>query len=409
VPYGRTRGDLGSQVDFVRLKKETREKTKAAMAKYGLDAVLCMRQENCRYLTIGPAYPVYRYVFFPGHAEEPTHFEAGMIEPAYRDIPGQKVKVAIPVPEALLLNSPAAFDVQLAKLVAQLKQELAEAGLLKGRIGIDTDSGRLIGALEAEGIKVTLDGWRAMTDARLRKTRDEIELMRISCAIIEAGFQRAREVIRPGITEQQVYAEMAKRCLEQGAELVAGGHVSSGPHSFPIANTRTDRIIRPGDIVLIDLYDLQYWGYKTCYYRNFVVGKPTQAQKDAWARARDYTWNAIRMMKPGVTTGQVAALWPRAEEFGYADEEGACLCQWAHGMGLTGYEPPLISRIWSIDHPEVLEEGMVMAMETISPTGEITPDHPTGQALRIEEEIYITKNGCELLSVWPVDEIIECW
>jgi len=60
-------------------------------------------------------------------------------------------------------------------------------------------------------------------------------------------------------------------------------------------------------------------------------------------------------------------------------------------------------------YPEELQEGMVIAVETQWPTGEITGQYPYGQCLRIEEEVVITKNGCEVLSQWPIDEITVCW
>ena len=85
------------------------------------------------------------------------------------------------------------------------------------------------------------------------------------------------------------------------------------------------------------------------------------------------------------------------------------MCQWAHGIGLAHYEAPTISRIWSLDYPHELQEGMVLAVETQWPTGEKTGQYPHGQCLRLEEEVLITKTGCEVLSQWPIDEITVCW
>lgn len=160
------------------------------------------------------------------------------------------------------------------------------------------------------------------------------------------------------------------KAFELGAEAVYGGLVCSGPHTWPNANLITDRIIRYGDIVYIDIYDLVYHGYRTCYYRTFCCGKPTQKQREAWARVRDWLWDAIKIIRAGITTKDIVEKWPRAEEFGYPSEEAACLAQWGHGIGLTLYEPPMISRIWSLDYPERLEAGMVIALETIGPTDE---------------------------------------
>lgn len=410
MPYGRFTSDYGGVVDFDRLKTERREKARKSIEKYNLDAVLCLLPENCRYLTIGPAHPFYRYVTYAMKAEEPILHDSGMIELAIRlGIPGVKSKVSVGLPLGLLPSNKPAYDYQLSKFVAQIKGELSDFGISGGTIGIDVTDLVVIDALKKEGIKISTDGGNAMREARATKTKDEIELLRMGCSVVEACFERAREVIKPGVTEQQVWAEISKKAFELGAEALTGGHVSSGPHSFPIANTFSDRIIRPGDIVLIDVYDLSYHGYRTCYYRNFSCGKPTEAQREAWEKARDLTWEAIKLLKPGVTTKELVEKWPKAEEFGYDNEEAACLAQWSHGLGLTLYETPMTSRIWSLDYPETLKEGMVFAVETVAPTNERSGAYPHGQALRIEEEVCITESGYDVLSQWPIDEITQCW
>ncbi len=413
MPYNPLKTDYGGQVDFNRLFGERREKARKAMERYNLEAVICCRHENCRYLAVGPhgTGADYRYVVYPITGEPIIH-ESGMLDRAIKlGIPDAKSSYAIAIPPGLLPSNEPAFNNQVKKWASQIKDELKANGVVKGRIGIDIADMTRFEALKNTGLNVTIDGGSALRLARAIKTKDEIELMRQSCAIVEACFQRITEVLRPGITERQLFGEITKRAWECGAEGLDGGHVSSGPHSYPIAASMSDRIIRPGDIVLVDIYDLSYHGYRTCYYRNFCVGKPTRAQREAWYKARDYTWEAIKLLKPGVTTKELVEQWPKAEEFGYPEgEDSATMCQWGHGIGLSLYsDAPMISRIWSLDYPEELQEGMVLALETLWPTKEITGAYPQGQALRIEEEVVVTKNGYDLLSQWPIDEITECW
>ena len=413
MPYNPYKADYGGLVDFSRLFRERREKAKKAMEQYKLDAVICCRAENCRYLAVGPhgTGADYRYVVYPITGEPIVH-ESGMLDRAIKlGIPDAKSNTAIAMPPGLLPSNPEAFNNQVKKWASQIKDELKANKAANGRIGIDVADMVRYEALKSAGLDVTTDGGSVLRLARAVKTKDEIELLRQSCAIVEACFQRVVQVLRPGITERQLYGEIAKRAWECGAEGLDGGHVSSGPHSYPIAASMSDRIIRPGDIVLIDVYDLSYHGYRTCYYRNFSIGKPTQAQKDAWNKARDLTWSVIRLLKPGVSTKELVKKWPKAEEFGYPDgEDSATMCQWGHGLGLSLYsDAPMISRIFSLEFPEEIQEGMVIALETQWPTQEISGSYPQGQALRIEEEVAVTKNGYDLLSQWPIDEITECW
>jgi len=393
--------------------KERSEKARKSLEKYNLDGVICCQDENCRYLAVGihGTGADYRYVVYPGN-EEPIVHESGMVARAIKlGIPDARSETAIAIPPGLVPSNMPAYKNQLKKWASQIKSELKAAGVADGRIGIDLSDINRIEALKSEGINITTDGGAAMRAARAIKTKDEIELMRMSCAIVEACFHTAKEAIRPGMTEKQVWAKIAETAFNCGAEALDGGHISSGPHSYPVACVNSDRLIRPGDIILIDVFNLSYHGYKTCYYRNFSCGTPSQAQKDAWAKARDLTWAAIELIKPGITTKELVEKWPKAEEFGYPDgEDSATMCQWGHGLGLTQYsEVPMISRIWSLDYPEEIQEGMVIALETQWPTGEKTGAYPQGQMLRIEEEIAVTKDGYDLLSQWPIDEIVECW
>jgi len=79
-----------------------------------------------------------------------------------------------------------------------------------------------------------------------------------------------------------------------------------------------------------------------------------------------------------------------------------------HGIGLALYETPVVSRIWSLDFPGRLKPRMTLALETLWLTEERSYKYPCGQAVRIEEVLHVTKRGVEVLSKWPVDEIIVC-
>ncbi len=74
---------------------------------------------------------------------------------------------------------------------------------------------------------------------------------------------------------------------------------------------------------------------------------------------------------------------------------------WAHGIGLSLYEPPVSWRAVSLEHPVKIEPGMTFAIETQE------GDKHTRQGVRMEEMLVVTDSGVEIMTKWPIDEITE--
>jgi Xaa-Pro dipeptidase len=157
--------------------------------------------------------------------------------------------------------------------------------------------------------------------------------------------------------------------------------------------------VRPGDPAFFDILH-SHMGYRTCYYRCFAVGSASPAMRDAYVRCREYMDTAIALVRPGATTADIVSIWPRAEEFGFPDETAAFALQYGHGVGLSIWEKPIFSRLVSLDHPETLEEGMVFALETYWPASD------GWSAARIEEEVVVTADGCEVITKFPAEELL---
>ena len=104
-------------------------------------------------------------------------------------------------------------------------------------------------------------------------------------------------------------------------------------------------------------------------------------------------------VKVGTTTREIASKWPSAmETWGYEDEDQAAANLWGHGLGLAQYDPPVISRIWSLDHPIDIQEGMTFALET-------QHGKKFRYGVRIEEMLIVKKDGIEIVSNFPVKQI----
>jgi len=141
-------------------------------------------------------------------------------------------------------------------------------------------------------------------------------------------------------------------------------------------------------------------GYRTCYYRTFTIGYASHPMVDAYKRCRDYLDAAIELIRPGITTAEVASVWPKAEEFGFPSEEAAFALQYGHGVGLAIWEKPVISRLVSLDHPHEIKPGMVFALETYWPSTD------GWSAARIEEEIVVTETGHEVITRFPANDLM---
>jgi Xaa-Pro aminopeptidase len=241
----------------------------------------------------------------------------------------------------------------------------------------------------------------AMMEARAVKSVDEQECARIVGAIGDAAHWETMKFLRPGVTENQVTAHIMQFLYSiPGMEDVEDVIVSSGPNTWPNWRNFSDRIIQPGDIVFMDLAALTWNGYKSCYYRTYCVGKePTQEQKDIYATALEWLYNSINAVKAGTTTREIALKWPSAKDaWGYAEEDQAAANLWGHGLGLAQYDPPVISRIWSLDHPIEIKPGMVFALET-------QHGKMYRWGVRIEEMLIVHENSIEITSNFPVKQI----
>jgi len=251
--------------------------------------------------------------------------------------------------------------------------------------------------LQKQGIEVR-DGQQVMLDAREIKSMDEIMLLNMAAAMVDGTYHMMFEEMKPGVRESDLVAAANAMLYEMGSDDVEAINAVSGERCCPHPHNFTDRILRPGDQAFFDIIQA-YMGYRTCYYRTFNIGHATDPQRDAYKKAREWIDASISMVRPGRGTDEIAAVWPKAEDFGFADEMEAFALQFGHGLGVALHERPIISRLVSFDDPHEIKEGMVFALETYCPA---TDGH---SAARIEEEVVVTKDGCQVITLFPAQEL----
>src|SRR2546429_163042 len=398
---GRMGGDFEQRVDFARLREYRLGRAMAALEASDLGALLVYDNNNIRYLTgvaIGEwtrdklcRYALYTrtgelFLWDFGSAAVHHRMYCPWLKPEHCIAAYTTVRGAT-APEAHLPE----------RAVTEIKGILADAGVAGMPVGVDFAELSMLFELQRQGVDVR-DGQQVMLDARQLKSAGEIALLTTAAAMVDGVYQEITDALKPGVRENEIVALANKRLYEMGSDDVESINAVSGERCNPHPHNFSDRMIRPGEQAFFDIMH-SYNGYRTCYYRCFAVGRASQPQKDAYTKAREWIDAAIEMIKPGVSTDQVARLWPTAQEIGLADEKTAFGLLFGHGLGLALHERPIISRLTSLDAPMEIREGMVFALETYCPA---TDGH---SAARIEEEVVVGPAGIEILTKFPAQEL----
>src|SRR5450755_4070454 len=398
---GRMNVDFEERVDFARLRSYRLSRAMAALEASDLGALLVFDNNNIRYLTgvaIGEwtrdklcRYALYTrtgelYLWDFGSAAVHHRMYCPWLKPEHCIASYTTMRGAAP-PESGLVQ----------RAVTEIMGFLADTGVAGEPVGVDFAEIPMFFELQHRGIDIR-DGQQVMLDARQAKSRDEITLLSTAAAMVDGVYQDITEALKPGIRENEIVALASKRLYEMGSDDVESINAVSGERCNPHPHNFSDRMIRPGEQAFFDIMH-SFNGYRTCYYRTFSVGRSSQAQRDAYKRAREWMDTAIEMIRPGVSTAQVARLWPTASDIGLEDEKTAFGLQFGHGLGLALHERPIISRLTSLDAPMEIQQGMVFALETYCPAADGV------SAARIEEEVVVTASGVEILTKFPAEEL----
>lgn len=284
----------------------------------------------------------------------------------------------------------AGFIVQLYNkgLAACLKQLLAELNIrhlgFEGDYILYSTFNRLEKMTRKMGVRmVSLEG--TVERARIVKTEEEIEKIRASVLLNEKVFRKIFARIRPGMTEREVALALEREMMMSGAEspsfetIVAYGENAAKPHAVP-----TERVLQPGDTVLIDM-GLVLDGYCSDMTRTFVIGQPDKTFVDRLRVVRRAQQAAIRVIRAGVTCREVDTAARRVmRDAGYGSFFGHAL---GHGVGLDVHEEPRLSS----RSRKKLRNGMIVTVEP----GMYLPDWG---GIRLEDMVVVRNDGCEVLN-----------
>ncbi len=395
--------DCEIRIDYDKLRKDRVRKTNEQMVKEGIATLLVFDQDWIRYITSTKVNDWANNKLLRSAlmvvGEEPILYELGSAIAAKKKLCPWIADRMFPSIGTWRGAFPRAVGEENAKKFASMvKDHLTQYGVQNEPVGIDLSEILIIRALEDEGIKV-VDGQQCLLEASKIKTEEEVELIETSISIVEAAFWEVVNRAAPGVRESDIAGFMRETMYRLGSEELQNINVISGNRAYPHPHDWSDRMLRMGDMLFIDVVSV-FNGYKTCYYQTFVIGKPSSLQLDVYQKSYDWLFDAVAMVKPGVSTAEIAEIWPSYKEMGLSSEAEAFALQVAHGIGITHWGKPVISRFFSFDNPEVIEENMVMAFETYCGEG--------NDAARIEEQFVVTKDGMRQLSKFPSANLISC-
>ncbi len=392
--YSQTGADWQVRVDFERLRKDRLERTRQQMDAFKLGALVLFAGANIRYV-VGSyqgnwKYNInIRYLVLP-NGGEPVLFEtAGSdLECAKIDLPWMESRIR---PAMTWQWAEGAVPHMVGKMVDTVMDVLEENGVSKEQIGIDNLDMPSLKAFEERGLKI-VNGWPAMSAARVVKTRDEIELLKQASSIGDAAMWKIKyEWLKPGVREREIEAKVHEFMLERGCEIIYDIIVASGGNTSPYRRWATDKMIRQGDLVIVDINAVGPSGYFVDFVRCFkCAAKMTQQEIDLYREVYDSMYAGIENLKPGNTTADVAAAFPE-----YADDKygTVTLQQFAHSIGITLYEGMWMSRAYSFDYPAEIKENMYFAVETFAGHAGLP------QTCRLEENVLVTADGPVLFTL----------
>ena len=264
------------------------------------------------------------------------------------------------------------------------------------RIAVDHLDHEGVAELARLGIAVG-NGEAVMENARLIKSPDEILAMRRAVVACEAAMGEMHAALKPGISENELWAELHRGNIARGGEWIETRLLSSGPRTNPWFQECSSRKVEAGDLVAFDTDLIGPYGFCADLSRTWLCGdgEPTGEQRALFAIATHQIAHNTALMKPGISFRELV----ERSEVPPPDCFPARYGVLYHGVGLADEYPTLPHAAdWTSDTPDgVLEPGMVLCVESyIGRLG----GH---EGVKIEEQVLITETGNLQLSSYPVD------
>jgi Xaa-Pro dipeptidase len=397
--HGQFRVDYEERPDIGALREARVERVQQLLRESHLDALLVYKDENVRYLTgaraqliAGKSALLNGCLLLPDAAPIML-ISGGDLQRSEAAMPWVAEFHAIPI-----LEAPGLIGGMVEHTLEPL---LRRCGLDTATVGIDECSFSQIKELQRRLPDLQLDdGDSLMQQARLIKLAEEIAIMEEASAIAEAVTETAIAAIAPGVRENEVAAEAMRTLYRLGGEMshVTTPFVASGEHMSPPNRICSDKIIREGDLVFIDI-GAMWNGYFSDMGRTTVCGRPSRRQQEVYTTVYHALEAGRKAMRAGNTNDAVAeAIVAVARERGLAEHFISLFI--GHGVGAGANEPPYIGEDLPGAETVTLEVGMTFAVEPLI----WVPGVRGGAGVRLEDTIMVDRDEGRALTRTAFDE-----
>ena len=399
--FGQNAVDSQERVDFQRLRRERLSRIQQSIKRDNLEALLLFDGDNIRYATglYDYGWRTYmRYCIVPKDSD-PIMFDTVGTDFEFTSENASWLRNNLE-PAIVWKLAPSKDTLMGERFADGIIRALKKRGLKIDSCGSDIPDGIVIRSLSKVGIKVD-DGTDTVTSARIAKTYDELELLKMVSGFVDNAFWLAKtKFVQPGTRESQVKGQISNYLLGECCCEAYVGNVSTGGNTNPYyRGEHTDKVIRQGDLAILDIV-ARYQGYWADFVRCWVVdGTATRTMKEVYQQCYDSLKSAMKAARPGSTTSNVARWLPSDEVSGVREEtmKSTGLLNAGHGVGLSSHERPWITRTYSLEHKEEIRSNMYFAVETY------VRRKKGVEAARLEENFVITENGPIAFSLFPFE------
>lgn len=247
-------------------------------------------------------------------------------------------------------------------------------------------------ALQQRGIDI-VEGQELTERARAIKSADEVELMRWTIRVCEAGMARMYEISEPGRMEREIWAELHFENARSGGEWLETKLLAAGPRTNPWFQECSDYVVQRGDMISFDTDMIGPYGYCADLSRSWTCGhvRMTPKQRELYKTALEQIHHNLALLKPGLTFHEF-------NERSWRVPEKHILYRYpvaVHGVGMADEWPMvLLHPDFERSHGGQFEESMVIDVESlIAEEG--------SESIKLETQVLITATGAERLDTFP--------